>query len=90
MLPGSQNFDQGAKRAKELSQQRAESVKEQAWQWCRIIADGASSVAEAMADPVAELKHHSSNGADLEAAPKETSYIMTEVWKRLAENASNC
>ena len=43
-----------------------------------------------MADPVAELKHHSSNGADLEAAPKETSYIMTEVWKRLAENASNC
>ena len=42
-----------------------------------------------MADPVAELKHHSSNGADLEAAPKETSYIMTEVWKRLAENASN-
>ena len=53
-------------------------------------ADGASSVAEAMEDAAAELKAHSSNGADVEAAPKETSSIMIEVWKRRAENASNC
>ena len=52
-------------------------------------ADGASFVAEAMADAAAELKAHSSNGADVEAAPKETSGVMTEVWKRRAENASN-
>ena len=50
--------------------------------------DGASSVAEAMADDAAELKTHSSNGADIEAAPKETSSVMTEIWKHLAENAS--
>ena len=52
-------------------------------------ADGASSVAEAMADAAAELKAHSSHGADVEAAPKKTSCIMNEVWKRRAENASN-
>ena len=84
-MPGSLNAKEGSgndspiKKVKEPK--NSPSKEPRKWQKKRpgSEGDGASSVAEAMVDAAAKLKAHSSNGADVEAAPKEISEVMTEV-----------